>query len=341
MPQRRTTRCTARDIRTKSSMTLSPHRNYIGAAGCSRSAAAPASCHVPLAQHGAELVAVEIGRNLGALARRNLADFPTTRVEIGGFEEWPLPPDPFDAVVSASALHWIDPSVRFSKPARALKPGGVLVVVHVHHVKGGTPGFFGDTQPFYLRWGLSDDPSFEPPAPKDAPIMYAELEDQPEFGAVQRHRFEIPRRHTTDSYVGWLKTDSLVSSLDPESRQGFLNDIETLIDTSTTAVWPATSSTRSSPHCATPEPKRRRSVDGRDGDPAILLNLGAANDYARAQRLRGSVSDSRRRLVAQAEPRRIRTERSGHNAELPQPQTPARRPLRMRPPPSLLAVAST
>jgi SAM-dependent methyltransferase len=186
---------------------------------------------VPLAQHGAKLTAVEIGRNLGALARRNLADFPTARVEIVGFEEWPLPPDPFDAVVSASAVHWIDPSVRFSKPARALKPGGVLVVVHVHHVKGGTPGFFGDTQPFYLRWGLSDDPSFEPPAPKDAPIMYAELEDQPEFGRVERHRFEISRRHTTDSYVGWLKTDSLVLSIDPDARRGFLTDIEILIDT--------------------------------------------------------------------------------------------------------------
>jgi len=185
---------------------------------------------VPLAQHGAELVAVELGPNLAALARRNLADFPAARVEVSGFEEWPLPADPFDVVVSASALHWIDPSVRFSKPARALKRGGVLVVVHAHHVKGGTPGFFADTQPLYLRWGLSDDPFFEPPAPQDVPDMYPELEERPEFGRVQRHRFEIPRRHTTDSYVGWLKTDSLVSSLDPPSRRGFLNDIEALID---------------------------------------------------------------------------------------------------------------
>jgi SAM-dependent methyltransferase len=185
---------------------------------------------VPLAQHGAELVAVELGPNLATIARRSLADFPAARVEVSGFEEWPLPADPFDAVVSASALHWIDPSVRFSKPARALKPGGTLVVVHAHHVQGGTPGFFADTQPSYLRWGLSDDPFFEPPAPEDAPAMHPELEEWPEFGRVQRHRFEIPTPHTTDSYVGWLKTDSLVSSLDPSSRRGFLHDIEALID---------------------------------------------------------------------------------------------------------------
>jgi len=51
-----------------------------------------------------------------------------------------------------------------------------------------------------------------------------------DFAAVQRRHFEIPRRHTTDSYVGWLRTDSLVSSLDPPSRQGFLDDIGALID---------------------------------------------------------------------------------------------------------------
>jgi SAM-dependent methyltransferase len=186
---------------------------------------------VPLAEHGAELLAVELGENLAAIARRNLADFPSARVEVSGFEEWPLPADQFDVVVAASALHWVDPSVRFAKAARALEPGGVLVVVHAHHVKGGTPGFFADTQPFYRRWGLSDDPWFEPPAPADAPVMFPELEAEPDFGSVQRRRFEIPRRHTTDSYVGWLRTDSLVASLHDESRRGFLTDVEALIET--------------------------------------------------------------------------------------------------------------
>jgi SAM-dependent methyltransferase len=185
---------------------------------------------VPLARRGAELVAVELGPNLAAIARRELAEYPSAHVEVSGFEEWPLPAEPFDAVVSATALHWIEPSVRFSKPAQALRSGGVLVVVHVHHVRGGTPGFFADTQPVYVRWGLSDDPFAEPTAPKDAPVMYPELEERPDFGSVQRHRFEIPRRYTTDSYVGWLRTDSLVASLDPPSRQGFLDDIGALID---------------------------------------------------------------------------------------------------------------
>lgn len=185
---------------------------------------------VPLAKHGVDSVAIELGSQLGALARGNLVEFANARVEVGAFEEWQLPIHKFDAVVCASAFHWLDPAVRYSKSAEALRPDGFLTILHVHHVRGGTPGFFEDTQPSYVRWGLSHDPFFEPTGPDDVPTMYPELDELPEFSSVERLRFEIPMRHTTVSYVGWLCTDSLVNSIDEEARRGFLHDIEQLID---------------------------------------------------------------------------------------------------------------
>jgi hypothetical protein len=77
---------------------------------------------------------------------------------------------------------------------------------------------------------LSDDPFFEPPTPDDAPTMYPELDELAQFASAERLRFEIPRRHSTASYIGWLTTDSLVNSLDDESRRGFLRDIGRLIE---------------------------------------------------------------------------------------------------------------
>jgi SAM-dependent methyltransferase len=186
---------------------------------------------VRLAEQGVELVAVELGPNLAAFARRNLARFPDAEVETAAFEDWHLPDDPFDAVVVANAFHWLDPELRFSKSARALRLGGYLIIAHAHHVRGGTPGFFEETQRFYIKWGLSDDPFFQPSAASDAPVMYPELDDRPEFGPVCRNRFEIPRQHSAASYVGWLKTDSLIASLDQKAREGFLTDIGELIDT--------------------------------------------------------------------------------------------------------------
>jgi hypothetical protein len=60
--------------------------------------------------------------------------------------------------------------------------------------------------------------------------MYPDLDQRPEFRLVRRQRFEIPRQFTTETYVGWLMTDSLVSSIEDDARQGFLNDIEHLVD---------------------------------------------------------------------------------------------------------------
>jgi SAM-dependent methyltransferase len=184
---------------------------------------------VALAAHGVDLTAIELGPNLAALAARNLAPFANARVEAAPFEEWPLPARAFDAVVCANAFHWLDPEIRFAKCADALRPGGRLVILHTHHVAGGTERFFVDAQPIYWKWGLSDDPSFRHPAPDEIADSYPELDRQPQFDGVVRQRLEIPMRHTGATYVGWLRTDSLVNTLGDAARQGFLDDIGDLI----------------------------------------------------------------------------------------------------------------
>ena len=63
---------------------------------------------------------------------------------------------------------------------------GSLAIVHAHHVRGGTPGFLEDTQPYYPKCGLSNDPFFQPPASADAPVTYPELEAQPQFRSARR-----------------------------------------------------------------------------------------------------------------------------------------------------------
>jgi protein-L-isoaspartate O-methyltransferase len=62
----------------------------------------------PLAERGCRVVAVELGADLAALAARNLAGFPSVEVVNAAFEDWPLPAEPFDLVLAATAFHWID-----------------------------------------------------------------------------------------------------------------------------------------------------------------------------------------------------------------------------------------
>ena len=111
---------------------------------------------VALAERGCAVVAVELGANLAAVAARNLAAFPNAQVVVGAFEDWPLPDEPFDAVVAFTAFHWVDPTVGVDKVAEALRPGGAFATVTTDHVAGGTDAFFVDVQDCYERWDPDD-----------------------------------------------------------------------------------------------------------------------------------------------------------------------------------------
>ena len=64
------------------------------------------------------------------LARANLARFPNVVVLTSSFELWDPGTRRFDAVFACNSFHWVDPEVRFAKPAALLnvsqQVGGTL-----------------------------------------------------------------------------------------------------------------------------------------------------------------------------------------------------------------------
>jgi SAM-dependent methyltransferase len=79
---------------------------------------------VGLTQRGWRVLAVELGTEMAAVARRSLVGFLTVQVVTLAFEDRPLPLRPFDLVFAATAFHWVDPDVRVRKAAAALRVGG-------------------------------------------------------------------------------------------------------------------------------------------------------------------------------------------------------------------------
>ncbi|MBO1337216.1 trans-aconitate 2-methyltransferase [Streptomyces sp. VRA16 Mangrove soil] len=197
---------------------------------------------VPLAARGCRITAVELGPELAAVARRNLAGHPQVSVETGAFEEWPLPPEPFDVVLAATSFHWIDPAVRVAKSARALRPGGALATVSTHHVAGGTEQFFVDVQRCYERFDPTTPPGLRLTPAADIPHDSQEAPnrnvEQGNAALPGADRFEPPvfRRcardltFTTAEYLDLLRTFSGTRALDPAARAGLLDAIGQLID---------------------------------------------------------------------------------------------------------------
>src|ERR1700756_5686648 len=62
-----------------------------------------------LVARGLHVTAVEPGKSLIALARRNLDGAGAVEFVNARFEDAPLPPQKFQAVFCASAFHWVDP----------------------------------------------------------------------------------------------------------------------------------------------------------------------------------------------------------------------------------------
>ncbi len=84
-----------------------------------------------LVARGLRVTAVEPGGNLIRLAGQNLAGAGPGAVEFvnARFEDAALPGGYFKAVFSASALHWVDPTVGWRKIAGALAAGGTLALL--------------------------------------------------------------------------------------------------------------------------------------------------------------------------------------------------------------------
>jgi SAM-dependent methyltransferase len=185
---------------------------------------------VPLAGRGYEIVAVELGPALAAVARRNLAGFASVEVVNADFEQWPLPERPFDVVFSATAFHWIDPAVRVPKSARALRPGGVLAIVATEHVAGGTERFFADAQRCYERFDPATPPGLVMQPASEFGRDDAELTASGLFGPATFHRWERDLTYTTREYLDVLLTYSGHRALPADARAGLLDCLARLID---------------------------------------------------------------------------------------------------------------
>jgi SAM-dependent methyltransferase len=187
---------------------------------------------IPLATRGFEVVAVELGAGLADVARRNLAAFPRVDIVNAAFEEWPLPPAPFDAVVAATSFHWLDAEVRLAKVADALRSGGALALIATHHVAGGDGPFFAEVQRCYETWMPGTVQGLRLPDASEVPHHDDDdLEANGLFTAALFRRYERDLTYSTREYRDLLLSYSGHRALASDARDGLLACIGELIDT--------------------------------------------------------------------------------------------------------------
>jgi SAM-dependent methyltransferase len=160
-----------------------------------------------LAERGFEIVSVEMGEDLAALARRNLAVFPNVEIVNAPFETWETTAR-FDAVVAFTSFHWMDPETKYEKAAQLLREGGALGVAGGRHVmaEDGDP-FWTDVQEDYDAVVPSPD-NKPPPSPDEVEGLGEEIDASGYFRHVATEGYLRDLVYTADEYVALLDTYS-------------------------------------------------------------------------------------------------------------------------------------
>ncbi len=174
----------------------------------------------PLARRGFRITCVEIGAELAAAARHNLARFGDVQVIEADFETWrPARGTAFDLVFAATAWHWIDPAVKYRRAWELLRPGGHLALWTAAHVfpAGGDP-FFREIQPCYDEIGAGLPSAAAWPRPGELPDGTADIEGSGLFERVAVRHFDWEVSYSAEEYIRLLDTFSNHIAMDADKR---------------------------------------------------------------------------------------------------------------------------
>jgi SAM-dependent methyltransferase len=174
----------------------------------------------PLARRGFRITCIEIGAQLAAVARQQLAGLADVQIELADFETWRPPAGvSYDLVFAATAWHWIDPAIRYQRASELLRHGGHLALWEAVHVvpADGDP-FFAELQDVYdeINEGLPAGASW--PRPGELPDLRAEITASGLFTDVEVRQFDWELRYDADAYIRLLDTFSGHLAMAPWQR---------------------------------------------------------------------------------------------------------------------------
>lgn len=189
-----------------------------------------------LAALGCSVTAVEPGAGMAALARRRTATFGHVDVETAAFEEWDDRGRRFDALVAASAWHWVDPSVGWPRAHAVLDPGGWIALLgHVVVRRTGEPEVYAGTADLHELASPGNPGWGHPPLEDDvraADRGWGPVDDPGGlFGPPILRWYPTVQWFNGDGFADHLRSTSLYRALAPDVREPLLDAVAERIRT--------------------------------------------------------------------------------------------------------------
>ncbi len=190
----------------------------------------PGNATVPFAKRGYEILGIELGERLAAIAAQNCRKYPGVKIKNMAFEDWDCEERSFDLAIAADAFHWIPPKIGYPKVARALKDTGSVAFFWKVPIESETelsrtidkvfqetgPEFINPDKRFTAKW-LEE-------------IVTASFEKSGHFENVVTKQYFWPTILTTKDYINDLRTFSMHDGINNEKREHLYKEIEEVIE---------------------------------------------------------------------------------------------------------------
>ncbi len=173
------------------------------------------------AKRGYEMVCLDIGADLIAVAKEKLSGFPNVSFVKQAFEEWKSD-GKFDLIISATAFHWVDPKVRYLKAHGVLESKGFLAVFSNQHIRK-DEGFFAESQSLYDKYYA--------PLTTNRPTHAANFPGVEAFHSPIQRVYPWTQTYSMEKYIKLLNTYSDHIALPDANKHLLFDGIANLIET--------------------------------------------------------------------------------------------------------------
>lgn len=181
-----------------------------------------------LVRRGLHVTAIEPGTTMAAIIDRDLSSSGQVEVRVGALDDYERDGEPFDLVIGATSLHWIDRAVLHERLKDLVRPGGFAAMLYYQHVAGGDMEFFDAAQNCYSQHAPSI-PAHRLREPNDAIQAAMVLDELDGFSERHRERWLYEIASDRDHYQSLISTYSNHLSLPDHERTALLACIGDLI----------------------------------------------------------------------------------------------------------------
>jgi SAM-dependent methyltransferase len=183
-----------------------------------------------LAERGFELVGLEPGADLAAIARRDLSGFANVEIQTCSFEAASLPEHSFDLIAAATAWHWVDARTGYQKAVEVLRDTGTIALWWNAHVPDTPEPRWAPIRAVYEQVApeLADLARLTPDRPDYDPA--AELEAGDQFAEIEEQIFEFSVEYTTEAFLSLLQTYASHQHLAHDQRNALYEQLTAAID---------------------------------------------------------------------------------------------------------------